>query len=200
MELSTLDVDYGTWRQGVSNLLHVGAFSGGNGEERRDSMMRGEHFTVPESASTTAMKQNTDVLAQMNSTSAANDYIYAAVTSEQDRVGLLDALAKRDVYKLREQSLGTVYTEALSKFLTKVTRLVLLGAILVIAVLSATSQSRISKRTGVVLAVLVVWLVGVYILLMVANAATRRNDDWGHYYWSVDASGSKVQNSRGTCN
>lgn len=134
-----------------------------------------------------ATTQNTDLLAQMNASYNANDYIVQAVASERVRVGTLDAHAKRDVYRLQGQSLGTVYTEDQCKFLTLVTRLVLLASILVVAVVSATSQSSITRRTGIILAVFVVLIVGVGFLVLISTAATRRNNVWGHYYWKTSA-------------
>lgn len=138
-------------------------------------------------------ENNTDLLAQMNSTHLANDYINQTVALEQSRVGKLDANAKRDVYKLRGQSLGVVYTEGRCKFLSMLTRVVLLASMIVLAVLSVTAQEIVSKRTGVVLAVVVMILTGVALLFMVSGAAQRRNDAWGHFYW-----GSGRKNGPGT--
>lgn len=200
---STVDIDYGSWRHGVTTLLHGGAFSGGIGEMWREKHkgnhqdMGTEHFNATYSAADQAMMQNTDLLAQMNASYSSNHYMASAVLAERTRVGKLDAKAKRDVYKLREQSLGVVYSEDLSKFLTTVTRVVLLAAMLVVAVLSATSQNMITKRTGVFLGVSVVVIIGAVITLMIGNAGTRRNDSWGHYYWNV--SGSAVQGSSDKC-
>lgn len=132
----------------------------------------------------------TDLLAQMNTSVLSNDYINKTVTLEQSRLGKLDAMAKRDVYKLRGQSLGEVYSEDKCRFLSLLTRVALFASILVIAVLSATSQDIISKRTGVFVAVAIMLLGGVALLLLVANASTRRNDAWGHYYWGNTKKGS----------
>lgn len=186
--LSSQDVDYGTWRQGVSALLHGGRFSGGIGEKM-------EHFDTTFSATDTTIIQNTDVMAQANSSYLANSYIGAVVDSEQQRVGKLDAMAKRDVYKLREQSMGVVYTAALCKFLATVTRMVLFASILIVGILSATAQDVITKRTGIFLAMAVVIITGVSLLAMISLAATRRNDAWGRYYWNSRASGSAVNTS-----
>lgn len=136
---------------------------------------------------------NTDLLAQMNSAYVANDYINNAVSSEQSRVGRLDAMAKRDVYRLRGQSLGVVYTSERCRFLSMLTRVLLLGSIFVIGILSVTAQDLISRRTGVFLGVLVTLLTGVALLMLVSNAASRRNDAWGHYYW-----GSKTKQNVGS--
>lgn len=133
-----------------------------------------------------ADSSNTDLLAQMNSTYLANDYISNAVAMEQTRVGKLDDRAKRDVYKLRGQSLGAVYTEARSNFLSLLTRVTLFACMIVVAVVSITAQEKISKRTGVVLAVLVMIITGIVFLSMVSGAAMRRNDAWGHFYWGAD--------------
>lgn len=129
--------------------------------------------------------QNTDLLAQMNAGYGASEYINQAVSTEQSRMSNLDAWAKRDVYRLRGQSLGTAHTEDRCRFLTLVTRVVLLASIIVVAVVSATSQNSISRRTGIILAVSVVLTTGAGLLALVAIAATRRNDAWGHYYWKT---------------
>lgn len=154
-----------------------------------------EHFSTTYSATDTTIMQNTDIMAQANSAYVANSYIGAAVDSEQQRVGKLDAMAKRDVYKLREQSLGVVYSAALCKFLATVTRIVLFASILIVGVLSATSQKVITGRTGVFLAVAVVIVTGISLLIMVSLAATRRNDAWGRYRWNIRASGSSVNSN-----
>lgn len=159
-------------------LLHEQDFATGKKSGMIDQM-----GTTLASATT----DNTDLLAQMNASYDANDYIVQAVDSEQERIRALNSHAKRDVYKLQGQSMGTVYTEDQCKFLTLVTRLVMLASILVVAVISATSQNRISKRTGIILAVFVVLLVGVGFLILISTAATRRNNVWGHYYWKTSA-------------
>lgn len=133
-----------------------------------------------------ATTQNTDLLAQMNASYNANDYITQAVASEQARVGTLDAYAKRDVYRLQSQSLGTAYTLDHCNFLALLTRVVLLAAILVVAVVSATAQNIISRRSGIILGVVIVCVIGLNFLIQVSIAARRRNNVWGHYYWKTD--------------
>lgn len=144
------------------------------------------------------MAQNTDLLAQMNSTFVANDYINTAVSTEQLRLSKLDAMAKRDVYRLRGTSLGVVYSEDRCNFLSMLTRVVLFGCMFVVAVLSATAQDLISRRTGVVLGVSLMVLTGVALLMLVSNAATRRNDAWGHYYWNSRSASDPTTASGGT--
>lgn len=131
----------------------------------------------------------TDLLAQMNSTHLAHDYISSAVSSEQSRVGKLDAMAKRDIYKLRGVSLGVVYSEGKCNFLSLLTRVILFGTMLVVAIVSITAQNFVSRRTGAVLGVFIMLLTGAVLLTLVSVAATRRNDAWGHFYW--DAAGKK---------
>lgn len=141
---------------------------------------------APSLSLSSATTQNTDLLAQMNASYAANDFIASAVASEQVRVGTLDAHAKRDVYRLQSQSLGTAYTQDHCNFLSLLTRVVLLAAFLVVAIVSATAQNLISQRTGIILGVLVVGLIGLNFVIQVSIAARRRNNMWGHYYWKTN--------------
>lgn len=130
-----------------------------------------------------ATVQNTDLLDQMNSTYDAHGYLSDAVASEQSRLAKLDDWAKRDVYRLQGQTLGVVYSQDKSKFLTMLTRVILFAAMLVVTVLSVTSQKIISQRTGVYFAVTITTITGVVVILLVGIAATRRNTAWGRYYW-----------------
>lgn len=130
-----------------------------------------------------ATTQNTDLLDQMNSTYEAHDYISDSVLTEQSRLLQLDALAKRDVYRLQGQSLSVVYAEDKSTFLTMLTRVVLFALMLVVAVLSVVAQKLISQRTGVYFAVTIMTITGVIVILLVGVAATRRNSVWSRFYW-----------------
>lgn len=131
----------------------------------------------------TAITTNTDLLDQMNSTYDANLYIGQAVQTEEQRLLSLDAHAKRDVYRLQNQTLGVVYSQGKSDFMALLTRVVLFAAMLVVATLCGTSQGMISKRTGVLIGVTIMTLAGVVVVVLISLAATRRNSVWGRFYW-----------------
>lgn len=136
-------------------------------------------------ALTSATSGNTDLLDQMNASYDAHNYLSHAVTSEQARLLNLDSLAKRDVYRLQGQSLGVVYSEDKSKFISLLTRVLLFASMLVVLTVSATGQNMISRRTGVIIGVAVTTIAGVIEVLLISIAATRRNSAWSRYYWNT---------------
>lgn len=166
MTQTTEDLDFGVWKKSVSEFLHGGV----------------EKFEVP--PADLKLQNNTDVLAQMNSSMNANQYIAQIATLENARVTNLDAKAKRDVYRLREQSLSINFGEHFYSFLAIGVRVIIVSTMLVFGVLVLTATNMITPRSGVILGVLLMVVTGIIIMAMSASAAARRNDNWGHYYWN----------------
>ncbi|MEW5315135.1 MAG: hypothetical protein WDW38_006584 [Sanguina aurantia] len=187
MSQSAIDIDYGEWKTSVARLLRGATFSGRDGERGPDmnkTMGVGEHFDE--------YRDNTNLMGAINATSTSNQYLLSIVNAENKRVGRLDAEAKRDIYKLQEQSLSVVYGADLCGFLTVVVKVVLVTAMLVLAVLSMTVQKLISPRSGAILAVLVILIFGVVLFCMSTSAARRRNNGWNRYYFDAGAAGGST--------
>lgn len=182
---SAIDVDFGEWRAGFARLLRGGTFSGRDGERGQDTdtdtTMAKEQFDVPQ----TSFEDSTALMTSINQTSTANQYLLSVVSAENARLKRLDENAQRDLYRLREQSLSVVYGADLCGFLAVVIKIVLVAAMLILGVISATAQQVVSRRSGIILSVLVTLIFGFILLCMCISAANRRNDAWGHYYWNA---------------
>lgn len=191
MSQSAVDVDFGEWRKSAAKLLRGGTFSGRDGERRPNTHVgndnytsmdvQAEHFKSP----STVEEDTTQTKTLLDSNLTAYSYIKQVVGDEQKRVGKLNDLAQRDIYRLREQSLSVIYMSDFNGFIAVILKVTLAMAMLVLAVLSATAQRMITTRSGIILGVLVILVFGAIFISMCVNAASRRKDAWGHYYWDA---------------
>lgn len=176
MSQSAEDVDFGVWKQIVSLFLHGG-----------DSLAPSVENQVGKielaSSDNATFQTNTDILAQMNSSMNANTYVSKVATIENNRVTMLDAKAKRDIYRLREQSLSITFGEQFYTFLAIGVRVAIVASMLVFYVLVLTARKIITQRSGIFMGVSIMVITGGVIMAMSLSAASRRNDNWGHYYW-----------------
>ena len=130
-------------------------------------------------------QKNTDLLAQLNESWNANRYISKSLTTEQRRISSLDSQARKDIYRLRQESMYLDYMSRYYTFVTNVmifTLYVTLLALLPAAMLHSGRLSMYSVATieGILLAFYLVILFVLY-----RRRAQRRTTDWTRYYWEA---------------
>lgn len=194
--MSTQDVDFKVWKRTLANLL-----------EGRSGKVDSAHNGANESYQNAPLVQpvndilvqNTDLLAQMNASWVANNYIATSVGAEKLRVKALDDKAKRDIYRLRQDSMQSERRQHALQFASQVVRIVLVAAMLVVAVILLAASSKVTSRTGVVLAIAIIAVAGAIVAMKLANVAIKRNDDWGHYYWKAGDNQQNAASDAASC-
>lgn len=186
MTQSAIDIDFAKWKATVAEIFR-GTFSGVDGE--RGTTTNIGNMREPFAVGADLYDSNTNLMSLMNDSATSNQYLSSVLTAENARVGKLDVNARRDIYKLREQSMSVVYSADLCGFLTGLLKVILVTSMLFLAVLSATKERVITPRSGIILGVLVMLVFGGVLLSMCTNAAMRRNNAWGHYYWDAGVAG-----------
>jgi ABC-type multidrug transport system fused ATPase/permease subunit len=128
---------------------------------------------------------NTDLLAQMNESYNSNRFINRALTSEQARVGDLASRAKRDVYKVHQQSQHNNYAVEYYGFLGRVMVLTTFATVLVLMPIAALRAHSLGTSAAVGLVTLVLAVYAVAMVIAFRNVGSRRETAWNQYYFKA---------------
>lgn len=133
----------------------------------------------------TKFSMMTDMLAQMNESYNANQYISKNLNSEWNRIADLDVKTKRDINKVRQKYLYALYMVNEYKFRVTIVKMWLFWVLVCLSLECLRSQGAIS---GIVLAVVsFVLLVAMLIamVIMYRMQLRRRKYQWNKFYFSL---------------
>lgn len=136
---------------------------------------------------------NTDLLAQLNESWNSNAYIVQSLGAETKRVGALDNVARRDVYRLRQNEMHTVYMINYYKFATRVLIFTLYVTLLALipAAIFAAGRMAMWLLVGIESILLAIYLL--VLIVVYYKSSIKRTTAWDKYYWSVkDVTGGVV--------
>jgi hypothetical protein len=131
------------------------------------------------------LKKKVDMVATLNESANANDYINAMLITEKSRVDALADTVKREQYKLRAKTMSNDYLSGYYRTATWVVVLTLVVTLVLLlpAALWRAGQMSMKWFAAVVLVVLLLYLAA--IVLVSAKTAMRRYDAWNQYNWKV---------------
>ena len=129
------------------------------------------------------MQRNVDMLAQMNEAWNANSYIVDSLTSEKRRVGALDALTRRDLYRARQQHLHGRFSTRSYTVATNSVVATLAVVMLLLLPFALWGLERLKLWAAVAWAVLLLVVYLGVALAISRNAAMRWTTAYDKYYF-----------------
>jgi len=134
---------------------------------------------------TQRFQRNTESMGQMNEAYSANRYISDMLQDENNRVAVLNAEARREVYKLQQRVMSSDHRAHYHEFLTRVFVFTLIATMLVTVLLAAWMQGRVMFANFVIMAAIVLALYALLLALLFNRNTKRRQVHWNQYYWAA---------------
>jgi hypothetical protein len=124
-----------------------------------------------------------DMMAQLNEAMSANNYIHDTIEAELDRVGRLNADARKEVYKAQQHHMETSYAKSYRRFSTGVILFTIIASALLSMIVAAWMQGLFGNFIFyVVLAAVAVGYALMMVLFFGLNRM-RRQLHWNQFYW-----------------
>lgn len=127
---------------------------------------------------------NTDKIDHMNEAYNANKYISDVLSDENYRIGVLNAEARREVYKLQQRVMSARHRAGYYGFLTRVFLYTMFTSMILAVFLAAWMHGQMAWATFIIFSVIVLIIYAVLLALLFNTNTKRRQFHWNRFYWN----------------